>query len=81
MEEGKQLSLFDLENDEKTNEIAALCVAFSDEDIYFIKTGQEITSEYLINKIVELKAPQIICPDLKKVLHELKIFRNCISDV
>ena len=80
-EEGKQLSLFDLDDDTSTNEIAALCVAFSDEDIYFIKTGKEISSEYLINKIIELKASQIICPDLKKILHELKIFRNCISDV
>ena len=80
-EEGKQLSLFDLDDGTSTNEIAALCVAFSDEDIYFIKTGKEISSEYLINKIIELKASQIICPDLKKILHELKIFRNCISDV
>ena len=64
-----QLSLFE-QND--TNDYLALVLAFSEEDIYFIKTGREITSDYLNKQLKGLDVNSWISPDLKKNLHLLK---------
>lgn len=64
-----QLSLFE-QND--TNDYIALVLVFSEEDIYFIKTGKEITSDYLNRQLEALDANTWISPDLKKNLHLMK---------
>lgn len=64
-----QLSLF-VQND--TNDYIALVLVFSEEDIYFIKTGKEITSDYLNKQLETLDANTWISPDLKKNLHLMK---------
>ena len=64
-----QLSLFE-QND--TNDYIALVLVFSEEDIYFIKTGKEITSDYLNKRLETLDANTWISPDLKKNLHLMK---------
>lgn len=64
-----QLSLFE-QND--TNDYIALVLVFSEEDIYFIKTGKEITSDYLNKQLKALDANTWISPDLKKNLHLMK---------
>lgn len=64
-----QLSLFE-QND--TNDYIALELVFSEEDIYFIKTGKEITSDYLNKQLEALDANTWISPDLKKNLHLMK---------
>ena len=64
-----QLSLFE-QND--TNDYIALVLVFSEEDIYFIKTGKEITSDYLNKQLEVLDANTWISPDLKKNLHLMK---------
>lgn len=64
-----KLSLFE-QND--TNDYIALVLVFSEEDIYFIKTGKEITSDYLNKQLEALDANTWISPDLKKNLHLMK---------
>ena len=64
-----QLSLFE-QND--TNDYIALVLVFSEEDIYFIKTGKEITSDYLNKQLEALDANTWISPDLKKNHHLMK---------
>ena len=64
-----QLSLFE-QND--TNDYISLVLVFSEEDIYFIKTGKEITSDYLNKQLEALDANTWISPDLKKNLHLMK---------
>ncbi len=64
-----QLSLFE-QND--TNDYIALVLVFSEEDLYFIKTGKEITSDYLNKQLEALDANTWISPDLKKNLHLMK---------
>ena len=64
-----QLSLFE-QND--VNDYIALVLVFSEEDIYFIKTGKEITSDYLNKQLETLDANTWISPDLKKNLHLMK---------
>ena len=64
-----QLSLFE-QND--TNDYIALVLVFSEEDIYFIKTGKEITSDYLNKQLEALDANTWISPDLKKNLYLMK---------
>lgn len=64
-----QLSLFE-QND--TNDYIALVLVFSEEDIYFIKTGKEIASDYLNKQLEALDANTWISPDLKKNLHLMK---------
>ena len=64
-----QLSIFE-QND--TNDYIALVLVFSEEDIYFIKTGKEITSDYLNKQLEALDANTWISPDLKKNLHLMK---------
>lgn len=64
-----QLSLFE-QND--TNDYIALVLVFSEENIYFIKTGKEITSDYLNKQLEALDANTWISPDLKKNLHLMK---------
>lgn len=64
-----QLSLFE-QND--ANDYIALVLVFSEENIYFIKTGKEITSDYLNKQLEALDANTWISPDLKKNLHLMK---------
>lgn len=64
-----QLSLFE-QND--VNDYIALVLVFSEEDIYFIKTGKEITSDNLNKQLEALDANTWISPDLKKNLHLMK---------
>lgn len=64
-----QLSLFE-QND--ANDYIALVLVFSEEDIYFIKTGKEITSDYLNKQLEALDANTWMSPDLKKNLHLMK---------
>lgn len=64
-----QLSLFE---QNYTNDYIALVLVFSEDNIYFIKTGKEITSDYLNKQLEALDANTWISPDLKKNLHLMK---------
>lgn len=61
-----QLNLFELE---ETKQIEAIAIAFSDEDIYFFRTGEDLTEAYLMEQLETLEVKQWICPDLKSDLN------------
>lgn len=61
-----QLNLFE---QEETKQIEAIAIAFSDEDIYFFRTGEDLTEAYLMEQLETLEVKQWICPDLKSDLN------------
>lgn len=60
-----QLSLFETE---ETKKIEAVAIAFSDEDIYFFRTGEDLKEEYLMEQLETVDVKQWICPELKSNL-------------
>lgn len=68
VEASGQLSLFDLPQE---NTIAGLAVAFGEEDIYLMLTGEALSSKYLLNKLEEISLSSeqmLITADLKKAM-------------
>lgn len=75
-EEGGQLSLFAAE---ETNAFAGMAVAFGEEDIYFLRTGQELSAAYLTEQLQALSAgaaQELITSDLKRALGYFDILGN-----
>ena len=64
-----QLSLF---SEPVSNDYLAVSICFSEEDIYFICTGDEISSSFLDEKLNTLEVKSWISPDLKTNLHRFK---------
>lgn len=64
-----QLSLF---SEPVSNDYLAVSICFSEEDIYFICTGDEISSSFLDEKLNNLEVKSWISPDLKTNLHRFK---------
>ena len=64
-----QLSLF---SEPASNDYLAVSICFSEEDIYFICTGDEISSSFLDEKLNTLEVKSWISPDLKTNLHRFK---------
>ena len=60
-----QISLFSMG---VTNSFDALALAFSEEDIYYIPTSREVTSEYLLEGLKKAKAASFSTMDLKAQL-------------
>lgn len=73
-----QLSLFEMET-EKQNAFAAMAAAFSEEDICLFVTGEELTSEDLIEKLLAWDSRSLIVPDLKPALKYMDLWKN-LSD-
>ncbi len=65
MESDGQISLFAIT---ETNAFAALAVAFGEEDIYYISTGREVSSNYLLEKMKQAEVNTWISMDLKSQL-------------
>ncbi len=63
-----QMSLFAMTEPEP---IAALCVAFSKEQVYYLPT-EEVTGEFLIGKLLQTPVRTWIAPDVKTQLSLLK---------
>ena len=64
-----QISLFSMQ---ETNTFAALALCYSEKDIYYIPTGREITSSYLLEKINSAKVQSWRTLDLKAQLKYLE---------
>ena len=60
-----QISLFAIPN---TNSFSALALAYGEEDIYYISTGKEVTSAYLLEKMAKAEVQTWIAMDLKSQL-------------
>ena len=68
-----QLSLFDTDS-RKDNAFAAMAAACSKEDICLFVTGEELSSEYLIEKLLSSDSGTLIAPDLKPNLKYLDLW-------
>ena len=64
-----QISLFAMA---QTNDFAALAIAFGEEDIYYISTGKEVSSAYLLEKMQKVQVNTWIAMDLKSQLSLMK---------
>ena len=64
-----QISLFAMA---ETNDFAALALAFGEEDIYYISTGREVTSAYLLESMKKAQVNTWIAMDLKSQLSLMK---------
>lgn len=74
----EQLSLFEQSSCEET---VAAAIAFSDEDIYFVMTGDDISSDFIKDEIKNLiKTANVSAFDLKRMLHDLEINDISIDD-
>lgn len=60
-----QISLFAIQ---ETNTFSALTLAFGEEDIYYISTGREVSSSYLLEKMKAAEVKTWIAMDLKSQL-------------
>jgi DNA polymerase-1 len=65
-EESGQLSLFDEPSDKK--EISAMAITFSEEDSYLFTCGEELSPDWLTDKLLSDKNRVKIAPDLKPQL-------------
>lgn len=70
---GGQLSLFDTE---PQNAFAGMAIAFSEEDICLFVTGEELTSDYLAQKLVQSNAACLIAADLKPAIKQLNLWEK-----
>lgn len=67
-----QLSLFSDEQQENgANSFFGMAVTFSEEDSYLMLTGEDLSSDYLVEQLMHLKSQQLIAPDLKAALRFL----------
>lgn len=64
-----QISLFALP---QTNDFSALALCFGENDIYYISTGREVTSAYLLNAMKQAKVSSWTAMDLKSQLALMK---------
>ncbi|MBQ6811760.1 MAG: DNA polymerase I [Agathobacter sp.] len=64
-----QISLFAMA---ETNDFAGLALAFGEEDIYYISTGREVTSAYLLESMKKAQVNTWIAMDLKSQLSLMK---------
>lgn len=71
-----QISLFAMP---ETNAFSALALAFGDEDIYYISTGREVSSAYLIEKMKTAEVKTWIAMDLKSQLANMKQEKDNVS--
>lgn len=71
--EGKEIS-FSVLGGEERNQYQAFVLTFSEEDIYFFKTNENMTCEYLNQKFYELSTPTRIATDVKSVLQSIDVF-------
>lgn len=60
-----QLNLFAVADE---NEFAGLAIAFGEEDIYYLPTGKELTSAYLLEKLEQAEVALWISADIKEQL-------------
>ena len=60
-----QISLFAMP---ETNTFSALALAYGEEDIYYISTGREVSSSYLLDKMKSAEVKTWIAMDLKSEL-------------
>lgn len=60
-----QISLFAMT---ETNTFSALALAYGEEDIYYISTGREVSSSYLLEKMKKAEVKTWIAMDLKSQL-------------
>lgn len=56
------------------NAFAAMAVTFSEEDNYLMFTGEDISSAYLVDRLLASGAKQLIAPDLKPQLRFLPLY-------
>ncbi len=70
-----QLSLFDTDNG-SVNAFAAMAAAFSEEDICLFVTGEELTSDDLMERLLSSDSERLIAPDLKKALKYIKLWQG-----
>lgn len=68
-----QLSLFDTDT-QNGNVFAAMAAAGSEEDICLFVTGEELTSDYLVEKLLSSHCEKLIAPDLKPALKYLNLW-------
>ena len=68
-----QISLFAIA---ETNDFSALTFAFGEEDIYYIPTGREISSAYLLEKMKKAQVNTWIAMDLKQQLSHIKFMEG-----
>lgn len=68
--ENEQLSLF---GETPKNEFAGLAIAFSEEDICLFVAGEELTSAYLTEKLMQSDSGRLIAADLKPALRYLDL--------
>ena len=71
--EGKEIS-FSVLGGEERNQYQAFVLTFSEEDIYFFKTNENMTFEYLNQKFYGLSTPTRIATDVKSVLQSIDVF-------
>lgn len=69
IEKDGQINLFAVE---KANTFLGLSLAFGENDIYYIPTGEEIGSAYLVEKIRQAQANTWITMDLKQQLAQME---------
>lgn len=68
--ENEQLSLF---GETPKNEFAGLAITFSEEDICLFVAGEELTSAYLTEKLMQSDSGRLIAADLKPALRYLDL--------
>ncbi len=68
-----QISLFAMA---ETNAFAALALAFGEEDIYYISTSREVSSNYLLEKMNAVEVNTWIAMDLKTQLSLMEYGKN-----
>ena len=69
IEEDGQISLFAMP---ETNTFSALALCYGEEDIYYISTGREVSSSYLLEKMRTAEVKTWIAMDLKSELKLLE---------
>ncbi len=73
MEASGQMNLFDTG---VKNEFLGMAIAFGEEDIYFVKAGEELTSERLVELLTHTQAAEYRTLDLKPQLKHLHMIEK-----
>ena len=71
-----QISLFAMP---ETNTFTALALCYGEEDIYYISTGREVSSAYLLEKMKSVEVKTWIAMDLKTQLAHMKREKDNVS--
>lgn len=72
-----QISLFAMP---ETNAFSALALAYGEEDIYYISTGREVSSSYLLEKMKAAEVKTWIAMDLKAQLFHMQQEKDNVAD-